>query len=113
MIFQDGKIVFVRHGGVYARISVHRLQKTDSGTTINSTEETDESSNHNISNQTAASDSESEDQTQSVIPVNKVPSPEPPIASEISQHNSPSTVPLTTSFSTKSAMKIIGVMAIS
>ena len=32
VIFQDGNIVFVRHGGVYARISVNRLKKVEADT---------------------------------------------------------------------------------
>ena len=33
VIFQDGSIVFVRHGGVYARISVNRLKKVETDST--------------------------------------------------------------------------------
>ena len=30
VVFQDGKVVFVRHGGVFVRVSPNRLQKVNS-----------------------------------------------------------------------------------
>ena len=30
VVFQDGKVVFVRHGGIFVRVSPNRLQKVNS-----------------------------------------------------------------------------------
>ena len=39
VVFQDGRIVFVRHGGVYVRVSVNRLQKNTESDVDNVDEE--------------------------------------------------------------------------
>ena len=65
VVFQDGKVVFVRHGGVFVRVSPNRLSKMN---TIcvedgiddkctheqNSSERTDKTDNQNINKQTGS-----------------------------------------------------------
>ena len=48
VVFQDGKVVFVRHGGVFVRVSPNRLQKVNS----NLTEEEEKEVEHSMADKT-------------------------------------------------------------